>query len=91
MKILVGVIAKILDMKLVLSQKLLSNVIAGNYQYITGGNPNIVMVFPKDSFSYSSGNVATFSRKDLETPVTRHFCDKCGTAIGTSPSRPNQS
>ena len=22
-------------------------------QYITGGNPNIVMVFPKDSFSYS--------------------------------------
>ena len=59
-------------------------------QYITGGNPNIVMVFPKDSFSYSSGNVATFSRKDLEKPGTRHFCDKCGTAIGTeSPSRPN--
>ena len=59
-------------------------------QYITGGNPNIVMVFPKDSFSYSSGNVTTFSRKDLKTPVTRHFCDKCGTAIGTeSPSRPN--
>ena len=48
------------------------------------------MVFPKDSFSYSTGNVTTFSRKDLETPVTRHFCDKCGTAIGTeSPSRPN--
>ena len=32
-------------------------------QYITGGNPNIVMVFPKDSFSYSSGNVTTFSEK----------------------------
>ena len=59
-------------------------------QYITGGNPNIVMVFPKDSFSYSSGHVTTFSKKDLETPVTRHFCDKCGTAIGTeNPTRPN--
>ena len=59
-------------------------------QHITGGNPNIVMVFPKSSFSYSSGRITTFSRKDLETPVTRHFCDKCGTAIETeSPSRPN--
>ena len=33
-------------------------------QYITGGNPNIVMVFPKDSFSYNSGNATTFSRKN---------------------------
>ncbi len=59
-------------------------------QYITGGNPNIVMVFPKESFSYTSGTASTFSRTDLETPVSRHFCNKCGTAIGTeSPSRPN--
>ena len=25
-------------------------------QYITGGNPNIVMVFSKDSFRYIEGN-----------------------------------
>ena len=59
-------------------------------QYITGGNPNIVMVFPKESFSYVSGTASIFSRSDLDNPVTRHFCDTCGTAIGTeSPSRPN--
>jgi len=59
-------------------------------QYITGGNPNIVMVFPKESFSYHSGTPSTFARSDLETPVTRHFCNHCGTAIGTeSPSRPD--
>ena len=59
-------------------------------QYITGGNPNIVMVFPKNSFNYSSGSVSKFSRKDLNEPVIRHFCKKCGTAIGTeSPARPH--
>ena len=59
-------------------------------QYITGGNPNIVMVFPKNSFSYTSGKISKFSRKDLDAPVVRHFCNKCGTAIGTeSPSRPD--
>ena len=59
-------------------------------QYITGGNPNIVMVFPKNSFSYTSGKISKFSRKDLDAPVERHFCNKCGTAIGTeSPSRPD--
>ena len=59
-------------------------------QYITGGNPNIVMVFPKASFHYISGKPRKFTRKDLNAAVTRHFCEKCGTAIGTeSPARPN--
>ena len=59
-------------------------------QYITGGNPNIVVVFPKTAFCYSSGSPTKFSRDDIEKPVTRHFCGKCGTAIGTeSPARPN--
>ena len=59
-------------------------------QYITGGNPNIVMVFPKEAFSYTSAAASTFSRADLETPVTRHFCSNCGTGIGTeSPARPH--
>jgi len=59
-------------------------------QYITGGNANIVMVFAKDDFEYTKGTAATYARTDLETPVTRHFCPNCGTAIGTrSPSRPD--
>ena len=59
-------------------------------QYITGGNPNIVMVFSKTSFRYISGKPRKFTRKDLNNAVTRHFCKKCGTAIGTeSPARPN--
>ena len=59
-------------------------------QYITGGNPNIVMVFSKDAFCYTEGHPKKFARGDLETPVTRHFCGDCGTAMGTeSPARPN--
>ena len=59
-------------------------------QYITGGNPNIVMVFAQRDFRYISGNPAKFARTDLPTPVERYFCQDCGTAIGSiSPSRPN--
>jgi len=59
-------------------------------QYITGGNPNVVVVFDENDFHYTSGSIATFSRGDLETPVIRHFCSNCGTGIGSrSPSRTN--
>lgn len=59
-------------------------------QYITGGNPNVVMVFAADDFAYTQGAVSDFARSDLETPVHRHFCPTCGTGIGSrSPSRPN--
>jgi hypothetical protein len=59
-------------------------------QYITGGNANIVVVFAETDFRYTKGVATTFARSDLETPVTRHFCSSCGTAIGSrSPSRPN--
>ena len=58
-------------------------------QYITGGNANTVMVFSRDNFEFTKGKPSVFSRGDLETPVKRFFCDKCGTAIGTkSPMRP---
>ena len=53
-------------------------------QYITGGNPNVIVVVPEDQFSYTHGEPASLSRPDLDNPVTRHFCSKCGTAIGTS-------
>ena len=59
-------------------------------QYITGGNPNVVMVFALDDFAYTKGSVSDFARDDLEKPVYRHFCANCGTGIGSrSPSRPN--
>ena len=58
-------------------------------QYITGGNANTVMVFSEDDFQFTKGKPSVFARKDLETPVKRFFCDKCGTGFGSiSPSRP---
>ena len=59
-------------------------------QYITGGNPNIFVVFPLAEFEFTNGEPRTFKRSDLENPVTRYFCGNCGTAIGTrSPARPD--
>jgi len=59
-------------------------------QYITGGNPNVFMVFPLSGFRYTKGEPASFARSDLETPVIRYFCPTCGTAIGNrSPRRPD--
>ena len=58
-------------------------------QYITGGNANTVMVFSEDDFQFTKGKPSVFARGDLETPVKRFFCDKCGTGFGSiSPSRP---
>ena len=58
-------------------------------QYITGGNPNAIMIVPEKGFRFIKGTPASFARKDLERPVTRFFCATCGTAIGTrSPARP---
>ena len=59
-------------------------------QYITGGNPAVFAVFSKNDFQYTAGKTTTFKRRDLVTPVVRHFCSNCGTAIGNkSPTNPN--
>ena len=59
-------------------------------QYITGGNPNVLMIFPLNNFQFTKGKPKEFKRSDLENPVTRLFCNTCGTAIGTkSPLREN--
>lgn len=50
-------------------------------QYISGGNPNVLMAFPESGFSYTKGAPKEFRRSDLETPVTREFCADCGTHI----------
>mgnify|MGYP000022228267 FL=1 len=58
-------------------------------QYITGGNPNVIMVLPESGFKFTRGAPASFARSDLERPVTRYFCAHCGTGMGTrSPARP---
>ena len=52
-------------------------------QYITGGSPNMFMLMPAEGFRYAKGEPKTYARSDLETPVTREFCAKCGTHIGS--------
>ena len=59
-------------------------------QYITGGNPNVLNIMPLEGFKYTQGEPQSFKRTDIENAVTRFFCGKCGTAIGTRvPGRPN--
>lgn len=58
-------------------------------QYFTGGSPNVVMAIPEAGFEYTSGTPKTFTRSDLEHPVTRAFCPDCGTPLGTvAPTMP---
>ena len=58
-------------------------------QYITGGNPNVIMAMPSDGFTFIRNEPASFARSDLDNPVNRRFCQDCGTAIGTqSPNLP---
>ncbi len=57
-------------------------------QYITGGAPNMFMVMPLDGFEYTKGTPKSFTRSDLEKPVTREFCPDCGTHLVTRPQRP---
>ena len=59
-------------------------------QYITGGNPNVIIIMPLSGFEFVKGIPKTFKRKDIENAVTRLFCENCGTGIGTkNPNRPN--
>ena len=59
-------------------------------QYITGGNPNVIMIMPLSGFEFVKGIPKTFKRKNIEKAVTRLFCENCGTGIGTkNPNRPN--
>ena len=38
---------------------------------------------PADGFRYTKGAPKQFRRSDLERPVTREFCDTCGTHVAT--------
>lgn len=52
-------------------------------QYISGGNPNVVVGVPGPQFSYTKGKPKQYKRADLENPVTRDFCADCGTHLVT--------
>jgi hypothetical protein len=52
-------------------------------QYISGGAPNMFMLMPPEGFRYVSGTPKAFARSDLEQPVTREFCETCGTHIAS--------
>lgn len=52
-------------------------------QYISGGSPNVIIGMPGSGFSYTKGQVKSFSRSDLPRPAAREFCPECGTHILT--------
>ena len=52
-------------------------------QYITGGAPNMFLVMPVRGFRFTQGTPKSFTRTDLEHPVTREFCAECGTHLTT--------
>lgn len=56
-------------------------------QYLTGGSPNLVIAMPGAGFKFTRGQPAEFTRPDLDTPVTREFCAKCGTHLLTKSPR----
>jgi hypothetical protein len=41
------------------------------------------MLMPPKGFRYVSGAPRSFTRDDLEQPVTREFCETCGTHLTT--------
>ncbi|MBD3665856.1 GFA family protein [Sulfitobacter aestuariivivens] len=52
-------------------------------QYFSGGGPNYFMILPVSGFEWTKGAPRTFTRSDLDAPVTRTFCETCGTHITT--------
>lgn len=54
-------------------------------QYLTGGSPNMFFAWPLSGFRYTKGTPKTFTRSDIDNPVTREFCADCGTQIVTRP------
>lgn len=56
-------------------------------QYISGGNPNLVLGMPEDGFRFVKGSPRKFQRSDLPQPVSREFCETCGTHLLTRSPR----
>ena len=57
--------------------------------YLSGGNSVPLMRFSLEDFQLPSGEMKQVRRADLEHPVTRHFCETCGTGVANeTPKRP---
>lgn len=54
-------------------------------QYISGGGPNYTAGVPTAAFAYTKGEPQQFARDDLDAPVVREFCGKCGTSLASRP------
>ncbi len=54
-------------------------------QYISGGGPNYTAGVPAAAFTYTKGEPQQFARDDLDAPVVREFCGKCGTSLASRP------
>jgi len=59
-------------------------------QYFTGGHPRVAMAIALADFRYTAGSPSSFTRNDLESPVTREFCGICGVHVAArTPAQPN--
>ena len=52
-------------------------------QYITGGSVNVFAAMPASEFHITQGETKSFTRTDIDNPVTREFCANCGTHLLT--------
>ena len=52
-------------------------------QYYSGGQPNMVIGVAADHFTLVSGDLASFTRTDIDNPATREFCKTCGVSMWT--------
>jgi hypothetical protein len=52
-------------------------------QYIAGGMPSVLLGMPEAGFRVTKGSAKSFTRSDIENPVTREFCPNCGTHLWT--------
>ena len=50
-------------------------------QHVTGGDSVLILGIAEDGFQLTKGALKQFSRSDLESPVTREFCENCGTTL----------
>jgi hypothetical protein len=55
-------------------------------QHVTGGDSVLILGLTEDGFQLTKGALKQFSRSDLESPVTREFCENCGTHVTTRPA-----